>query len=189
MYDGDVLITPASSGNGNFIQKITAGDGRYQFTLRTVPNWFNAIQYYTGDCVFVLISPPIPVQLNPTTPAVFKFFKARINNIGFDPLTSPTQWEEIPEEDLPVKYNTTLFVFNDTSLRKCLNEKNFKGLCIIKDALCNNDILCKNKCFMAGVELLVLLYSIQISVQNQNTSDTDTAADLALKICNCPCPC
>lgn len=174
--DGDVLI-PAPSANVNvFTQNIITGDGRYKITLRSVPSWNNTDSYQASDdCVFI---PGL-------TPALNKFYLCLADNSNVPPAANPLTWQEIPEEDLPIKYNTFLSVGLDTQLRKCLAKKVNNAVAIIKEDIFNDDTLAANKKFLNTVKLLVLLYDIQIAIQNQDDTETDVAFDLAIQICNC----
>lgn len=175
--DGDVIIPPASSGINQFVQPITTGDGRYDITLRAVPDWDGFDSYQAGDdCVF------IPGASLPTSGV---FYQALTNNVGQNPATSPSDWKVITEDQLPVKYNTKLFVATDCALLNCLNEKVDCAICKMSDAFCDDNMLCNNKCFLDAAKLQMIYYGIQIDVQNQNENGVDTKFDMVSKICGC----
>jgi len=175
--DGDVAITPGSSGINQFNQLVQSGDGRYDITLRTVPDWDNAATYNPGDdCVFV------PGASLPTSGV---FYECINSNTNSNPASNPLDWQVILETDLPVKYDTTIFIVLDCALLACINEKVSCAFCTMNDAFCNVN-LCTNRCFLEASQLLLLLYAIEIDTQNQDQEGVDLKFDMVKKICGCP---
>lgn len=177
--DGDVVITPAYLGINVFTQPVSTGDGRYNITLRTVPDWNSSTpaQYQAADdCVFV------PGTNLPTSGI---FYRAIADNTTSDPATNPLDWEVIAEVDLPVKYNTELFIVLDCALLTCINEKVDCAICKMEDAFCDSNMLCQNKCFLDAAKLQMLYFGIQIDVQNQSEEGVDKKFDMVSKLCSC----
>lgn len=171
--DGDVLIPPANSGLNTFTQAITTGDGRYQITLRTVPTWAPSRAYADiGVCVYFNPDGKFYISIQPP-------------GSNMPPDVNPTLWQEILEVNLPVQYNTTLFVYTDCEIQQCLADKTECAFCLMGDAFCDDNMLCSNKCFLDAAKLLMLYYSIQIDVQNQNADAVDMKSDMIKKICQC----
>jgi len=171
--DGDVAILPASSGVNVFTQAVTTGDGRYDITLRSVPTWNAGVTQYqaSDDCVYFAGNG--------------KFYQCIQTNSNSQPDINPLDWKEILETDLPVKYNTKLFIALDCALLTCLNEKVDCAVCVMGDAFCDDNLLCSNKCFLAAAKLLMLYYGIQIDVQNQDEEKVDKKFDMVADICGC----
>jgi len=175
--DGDVVIPPASSGINQFTQAVTSGDGRYDITIRAVPDWNQLVNYQAADdYVFV------PGASLPTSG---KWYQCIQNNTFVVPAGNPLFWKEVTEDELPVKYNSTTFIVLDCALLKCLNELVECAVCKQEDVFCDDNAICTNACFLDAAKLQMIYYGIQIDVQNQNEEAVDKKFDMVSKICGC----
>mgnify|MGYP001602375077 CR=1 FL=1 len=167
---GDELIDAGDSGNNTFVYTLQDGDGVYTVELCSVPTWNIAATYQVSDD-FVFFDD--------------KFYKALTTTIGDQPDTSPTDWEEVEEGDLPNKYCDTNYflILCDSETCKCkLIEK---AACEIERDFSNDSDLCKNKCLLNTVKSLILLKSAQASFDNLDLDKAALDVDLLKRVCLC----
>lgn len=100
--------------------------------------------------------------------------------------TDTNYWEEIEREDLSAKYRyVATFALTCRKLKQCYEKLVHEANCVIKDNLCDDEILCKNKPFLDAIKLRINLDGISFAAKNQQWEEVKSITNSANKICSC----
>lgn len=150
----------------------TSGDGVYEFTLYALPTWSASVSYLlsTGDHVY----------------RSGKMYKALQNSTNKDPLTQPTYWEEVTDEDnLGGNYISTGRTAIVCDLQKCYITLTHSAAAAQNCYSCNNTKLCNIKEWKNAVQLLMYLEAIQGEVDRQAWNNVTNLINAGRQICCC----
>jgi hypothetical protein len=173
----DEVISPASVGSQDFIYTLldTDIDGRYQIAICEYPTWGIGYNYSAARLTVVFYNDIL--------------YKCIVDNIGLQPDLNPTEWEVYapdPATELVSRYcyvaNISVFCIG---LNQCIEEKLHEAICLIQSDFCNDDILCKNRKYLAINELLLLRKGVEHSTNRRMWTEVDKDFNLMRQICNC----
>ena len=148
-------------------------DGVYYVNLYVVPTYDNGATY---------------THTTASPKAVYyqgKLYRTITTTVGNLP-TDTTYWEEIEREDLSAKYlYTAIFALTCRNLKRCYERLVHEANCVIKDDLCDDELLCRNKSFLDAAKLRINLDGIAFAAKNQQWEEVTSITNAANKICSC----
>jgi len=151
----------------------SAQDGVYRVTLFVVPDYDVAVAY-----THTAASPKAVYYLG-------KLYRTIASTTGDIP-TNTSYWEEITREDLSSKYQTTqTFALTCRKLKQCYERLVHEANCVIRDSMCDDDLLCRNKDFLDAMKLRMNLDGITYAARANKWGEVETIANAANQICNC----
>lgn len=175
--DVDEIISPASSGNQDFTYTIldTDIDGRYQVSICEYPTWDSTPTYNYGNTVIVYYNGAL--------------YRALQNSTNQQPDTAIAYWElyePTAAEQLVSRY---CYIANISvlciSLNQCIETKLHEAICEIQSDFCNDDVLCKNRRFLAVNKLMLLKSGVNYSMNRRMWSEVDQDFNMMRQLCNC----
>jgi len=176
--DGDASISTPDSTNNTV---------NYQFAETDVDGIFEV-----QVCAYPTYNPAAAYGATPSDIIVYydgNLYKSLQASTGSQPDTNPLDWElydPTPEDELLTRYCTVAkMVVLCISLLKCQETLIHEAFCLIDSDFCNDDILCKNKKFLAAVKARTILDAMTYSVNRQAWNEVNSQVNLLKTICNC----
>lgn len=172
--DGDELIAVPST---YVVTPLTHSylyiyDDIYKVTLMAVPTWSAAATYQLNDCVYYIDT--LYIALATTT-----------NNI---PLSSPTYWESITEDDLPSKYSTFGHIAIIDTIMENWADAVYDANCTdegINVSVCPDENICKNEFWRKAARMDNLINSIPYFVNLKDWQRTQELIDKLEELEDC----
>jgi hypothetical protein len=173
----DQVIPAPSIGTDEFafsFQDVDS-DGIYEVRLCTYPTWTDLAQY-----------PSSPLNVVYYEGVLYRCIQDSTDNV---PDENPEYWEvyePTPEEALLTRYCTVQrVVVLCISLLKCYEKLVHDAFCLMDNNFCNDDVLCKNKKFLAATKMMILLKAVEISVNKNAWHEVEKQIRLMKLICGC----
>lgn len=173
----DQVIAAPSSGTDSFTYTLLDEDvdGIYEVVLCSYPTWTELAQYASAPLTVVYYNGVL--------------YKCIATTAGDQPDISPDYWEvyePTTEEMLLTRYCTIQrIVVLCINILKCYERLTHEAFCLMDSNFCNDDVLCKNKKFLAAVKMRVLLDAAEISVNKSAWNEVDRQINLMNQICGC----
>ena len=145
------------------------GDGVYLVQLMAVPTWsfIAAIDggWNTGDYVYF----------------GGNLYTCIGTAVTGDPTSSPLDWQEVEEEDLPVKYSVQAYTSVYCCIEACKNE--YVVLANPCSDTCSKINLCENENYKAAMKLSIAIQAIETLSANEDWTKVEQIINMCKRIC------
>lgn len=168
--DGDATVDVPSDVTTPIalIHDYATGDGRYEFTLYSVPTWQSYANYQVANYPCVYYNG--------------KLYKSILDGEDKNPSTETNYWEEITQADLQTKYISTGNAVFICDLKQCYAQA--VKLAVDVKLTTNVDIF-KIDEMKRALELLLIIENIQGLVNASDWSNVDAEISKSKVICDC----